>query len=152
MALRGGQADAVVQVIGVPADSIRVALAEVRLRLVPLSEGAIAALARPNTGLFAFSIPGGSYANQPKAVRTVATAALLVASPELSDSEVAKITRLVYARGVDLAALGSAQGAQVSAANARNGLSIPIHPAAEKALAVPEVTPEKPAIPAKAKT
>ena len=134
VALRQKQADAVIQVIGVPADAIRDALTEIPLRLVPLAERAVAALAAANAGTFAFAIPKGAYANQNQAVRTVATAALLLAGSGLSDSEVANLTRFVFGPGRDFAARGSPQGTQVSAATARKDLPVPLHAAAGNAL------------------
>lgn len=134
IALREGRADAVIQVIGMPADSIRDALAAVPLRLLPLSERAVAAMAKANAGYFAYGIPKAVYATQTEDVRTVATAAMLVVAASLSAEEVAAITRFVYQRGRDLAARGSAQGMQVSPITARLGLSIPQHDAAAKAL------------------
>ena len=44
VALRQKEVDAVIQVIGVPADSVRDALAQIPLRLVPLSERAVGAM------------------------------------------------------------------------------------------------------------
>lgn len=137
VALRQKEADAVIQVIGMPADAVRDALAAVPLRLLPLSERAVTALTAAKAGYFAYDIPQGAYANQKRDVRTVATAALLLAGADLTDTEVATITRFVFERGRDFAARGSAQGTQVSAANARQGLSIPQHSAAVKALDTP---------------
>ena len=134
VALRDGTADAVVQVIGVPADSVRGALAEVPLRLLPLSKKAIEELVRAKAGYFAYTIPRGTYAMQTEDVPTVATAALLLVGTGLSEAEVSGITRFVFQEGRDLAVRGSAQGAQISAANARHGLSVPLHHAAAKAL------------------
>lgn len=133
IALRHKQLDAVIQVIGVPADSIRAALADVPLRLVPLAESAIATLVDSQAGYFDFTIAQGAYANQAQDVRTVATAALLLAAG-LSDAEVGAVTRSVFAKGRDFAARGSAQGTQVSVASARQGLVIPLNIAAEEAL------------------
>jgi TRAP transporter TAXI family solute receptor len=132
--LRGKTVDAVIQVIGVPADSIRDALDEVALRLVPLSPKAIAELTGSNAGYFAQSIPAGAYSTQGQEVRTVATAALLLAANDLSDVEIGTITRFVFEKGRDFAARGSAQGTQVSAANAGHGVPVPINVAAGKAL------------------
>jgi TRAP transporter TAXI family solute receptor len=129
--------DAVIQVIGMPADSVRDALAAVPLRLLPLSERAVASLVAGKSPYFAYSIPPGAYATQAKEARTIATAALLLASADLADSEIAALTRFVFERGHDLAARGSAQGAQVSAATARQGLAIPQHLPASKALSSP---------------
>jgi len=134
VALRAKEVDAVIQVIGVPADAIRDALIEVPLRFVPLAERAVAALGAAQAGYFAFTIPPGAYPTQAQGVRTVATAALLLAGADLSESEVAAVTRLVFAHGRDFAARGSAQGTQVSAATARQGLTVPLRGAAEKAL------------------
>jgi TRAP transporter TAXI family solute receptor len=134
VALRDKQADAVIQVIGVPADAIRDALIEVPLRFVPLAEQAVAALVAAQAGYFAFTIPPGAYPTQQQGVRTVATAALLLAGAELSESEVGALTRFVFAQGRDFAAQGSAQGTQVSAATARQGVTVPLRGAAEKSL------------------
>jgi len=134
VALRQKEVDAVIQVIGAPADSVRDALAEIPLRLVPLAERAVATLVASNQGYFAYTIPRGAYGMQKQDVRTIATAALLLVSPELSDKEVEALTRLIYERGRDFAARGSAQGVQVSAANARLGLSVPLNVAAARVL------------------
>ena len=132
--LRQKEVDAVIQVIGAPADSIRDALTDVPLRLIPLSERGVAALVASDTGYFAHTIPRGAYATQKQDVRTIATAALLLVGADLAETEVAAITRYVYAQARDFAARGSAQGTQVSAANARLGVPIPVHIAAAKTL------------------
>jgi TRAP transporter TAXI family solute receptor len=134
VALRQKQVDAVIQVIGVPSDSVRDALEDVPMRLLPLSERAIAALTGSKSAYFPYTIPRGAYPNQKQDVHTIATAALLLTASDLSDSEVAALTRLVYSTGNDLAARGSAQGAQVSAKTALQGLSVPQHIAAAKEL------------------
>lgn len=132
--LRQKKVDAVIQVIGVPADSIRDALDEIPLRLLPLAPKALAALVAAKAGYFAYAIPPGAYSAQKEEVRTIATAALLLAGADLSETEIGTITRFVFEKGRDFTARGSAQGTQVSAANARQGLSIPQHTAAAKAL------------------
>ena len=145
--LRHKQVDAVIQVIGVPADSIRDALTDVSLRLVPLSERAVATLTASNAGYFAHTIPRGAYATQRQDVRTIATAALLLVGADLAESEVGAVTRYVFGPGRDFGARGSSQGTQVSAANARIGLPIPLHIAAAKALdglAKPTASPPAP--------
>jgi TRAP transporter TAXI family solute receptor len=138
VALQGREADAVIQVIGVPADSVRDMLADVRMRLLPLSASAVAALAQAKTGYFAYTIPPGAYPTQRQEIDTVATAALLLVSDDLSDTEVGTLTRAVFESGRDFVARGSAQGTQVSAATARQGLPIPQHVAAAKALGSPK--------------
>jgi len=132
--LRQRKIDALIQIIVAPADSIRDAMDEVPLRLLPLEAKAAASLAGAKAGYFAFTIPRGSYATQKEPVRTVATAAIMLASGDLSETEIGAITRFVYEKGRDAASRGSAQGTQVAVATARQGLSVPMHTAAAKAL------------------
>lgn len=134
VALRNRQVDAVIQVIGVPANSVRDALAQVPLRLLPLSEKAVAMLEESRSGYFAYTIPAETYSTQKRPVRTVATAALLLVDSDLSETEVAGLTRFVYEKGQDFVARGSAQGVQVAAASARLGLSVPLHIGAVRTL------------------
>jgi len=134
VALRDGQVDAVMQVIGAPADSVRDALAQIPLRLIPLSGPAIATLAGAKTGYVEYTIPRGAYAGQEQDVRTIATAALMLAAPHLSETEVEGMARILFSGSHDFAAHGSAQGTQVAAANARLGLPVPLHVGAAKAL------------------
>jgi TRAP transporter TAXI family solute receptor len=132
-ALRENEVDAAVYVIGMPADVIRSALEIVPLRFLPLSERAVATLTADNLAYFKHTIPRGVYGTRDD-VRTIGTAALLLGGVNLTDSEVRLLTRFVFDRSADLVARGSAQGAQVSAAMAREGLGIPLHRAAEQVL------------------
>ncbi|HLU77048.1 MAG TPA: TAXI family TRAP transporter solute-binding subunit [Burkholderiales bacterium] len=135
VALRQQEIDALIQVIGFPSASIRDATAAVPLRLLPLDEGAIRKLTAQSPAYFPLTLPRGTYPHQGDAVSTIATAAILVTGTEMTDAEIAGITRMVYARGQDLVARGSAQGAQLSAANAHLGLAVPMHTAAEEVIA-----------------
>ncbi|AMO25292.1 TAXI family TRAP transporter solute-binding subunit [Ramlibacter solisilvae] len=135
VALGRKEVDAVLQVIGIPADSVRDALTNVPLKLLPLSDSAIAQLTAGRTGLFAYAIPAGSYPRQGAGVNTVATAAVLLVGADLSEAEVGALTSFVFRKGRDFAARGSAQGLQVSAATARQGLTVPLHTAAARVLA-----------------
>jgi TRAP transporter TAXI family solute receptor len=133
--LRQKKVDAVIQIIGMPADSVRDAIDQAGLRLLPLEARAIAALAGSKSGYFAFTIPAGAYATQKQPVATIATAALLlIGGGELSETEIGAIVRFVYQGGRDFVARGSAQGVQVTPKNARLGLSVPLHTAAGRAL------------------
>ena len=104
------------------------------LRLLPLSDRAIATLTGARSGYFPYTLPSGTYASQRQDVKSIATAALLLTGPDMSDTEITELTRLVFGAGHDLAAQGSAQGAQVSARTAMQGLPIPQHLAAAKEL------------------
>ncbi|CAG2147141.1 TAXI family TRAP transporter solute-binding subunit [Cupriavidus plantarum] len=134
VALRANAVDAVVQIIGVPADSVRDMLADDGIRLLPLNKAGIDALAATQRGYFPYTIVKGAYSEQDEPVPTIATAAVLLAGADLSDTEVGNVTRDVYGKGNDLAARGSAQGVQIAPENARQGLPIPQHLAAAKVL------------------
>jgi TRAP transporter TAXI family solute receptor len=135
LALQRNETDAVLQVIGTPADSVRDALANIPLRLLSLSDKAIATLTEADGyGYFPFTIAKGTYPGQDQDVKTIATAAMLVTDASLSDNEVEALTRKLFETGRDYSAMGSAQGAQISVATSRSGLSIPMHAAADEAI------------------
>lgn len=134
VALRGHRVDAVIQIIGVPADSVRDLVAEGQVRLLPLSAAGIAALGGSRRGYFPYTIVPGTYSRQAQPVATVATAAILLAGPTLSDTEIGAVTRELFGKGNDFAARGSAQGAQIAPGNARQGLPVPQHLAAARVL------------------
>ncbi|AEE65893.1 TAXI family TRAP transporter solute-binding subunit [Bordetella pertussis] len=131
--LSEGRVDAVAQVIGTPAAPLRAALTQARLALLPLDRAAIDKLVQADPTLMALDIPANTYPSQAAAIPTVGMAALLVTTADLTRDEAAHMVDVVYRAGQDLLAAGSAQGAQVSAANAGRGLSIPLHDGAVEA-------------------
>jgi TRAP transporter TAXI family solute receptor len=133
-ALRDGRIDAILQVIGVPANEIRNAFATLPLRLVPLDDGTIGRLTHADPAIVAAPVPPGAYAGVQKPVPTIGVAAVLVTTTNLTEAEGDAATRLVFA-ATDLVSRGSPQGAQVSPRTARTGLTIPMHEGAEHALA-----------------
>jgi TRAP-type uncharacterized transport system substrate-binding protein len=84
-----------------------------------------------NSGLVPITLPAHTYPGQAEAIKTVATAAMLVTTSEVPDSEVERLTQLVFT-GVNFAPLGSAEGASVSKQTALRGLTIPMHPGASR--------------------
>lgn len=134
-ALHSGAVDAAAQVIGVPATPLRDALVPAQLKLLPLDPAAIKALTAGDSALMPMDIPAGTYPNQPERIPTVATAALMLTTADLTRDEALVVVRAVYQTGQDLLAAGSAQGAQVSVATARRGLTVPLHDGAEEGIA-----------------
>ena len=93
-ALNAGDLDAAAQVIGVPATPLRDALAQAKLQLLPLDPAAIKALSAGEDGvLMPIDIAAGTYPDQPHAVATVGTAALLLTTSELTRDEALSIVR-----------------------------------------------------------
>jgi len=133
-ALRDGRVDAVIEVIGVPANEIRSAFTTLPLRLVPLDPDAVERLVRNNRAYIAAPIPAETYPTLERPVPTLGVAAILATTTDLTAAEAAAATRLVFT-ATALVEAGSPQGAQVNRRTARTGLTIPMHEGAERALA-----------------
>lgn len=128
------QADAVIQVIGTPADDIRELLINTPVRLLPLRDEAVVRLSNEHPGYFPYTIARGTYPHQLADIPTIATAAILLTDTTLSDAEIDSLTRRVFARGLDYSGMGSVQAVRISPRNSTVGLSVPLHPAASRAL------------------
>lgn len=139
--LRRGEVDAVVHVIGVPSTALRDAYSRAPFRVLPLDPAAVERLTAPGSVLLGLSMAAGSYPGQAVAVPTVGMAALLLSTTELTRGEAVGVVDAVYRHGRDILARGSAQAAQVSVANARRGVSVPVHDGAEEALVALEKEP-----------
>lgn len=133
-ALRDRRIDAVIEVIGVPANEIRTAFSALPLRLVPLEAAAVQSMVRDNRAYVAAPIPAEAYPGVARAIPTIGVAAMLVATTELTPIEAYNTTRFVFT-APDLVAGGSPQGAQVHTRTAQFGLTIPLHEGAARALA-----------------
>lgn len=136
-ALRDGQLDALIQVIGAPADAIAAASDTVDLHFLPLSHQAMARLLTDRPGVFSYTLPIGSYPGQNQPISTLAVSSLLLTENEtLSALEAEQLVRLMFESGEQWLSLGSVQGTQLSLANALKGLDIPVHPGVVKVLNV----------------
>lgn len=133
-ALRDGRIDALLQVIGEPADQLRAAAEAVGLRLLPLEDDAIKRLIATRPGTFAHLLPAGTYPRQKDAVATIAASAMLLASTSLTEGEAAFIIRQLFDPTNPWLKSGSIQGTQLSIRNAARGVMIPMHSGAEQAL------------------
>lgn len=133
-ALRDGRLDAVIQVIGAPADQIRAASEALDLRLLPLDEPAVRQLVASRPGTFAMSLAAGSYPRQPAPVATLAVSSLLLCDQQFSAAEAEQLVRALFAPSNRWLAWGSIQGEQLSPANARRALTVPLHEGALRAL------------------
>lgn len=133
-ALRDGRLDAVIQVIGAPADQIRAASEVLELRLLPLDEQAVRQLVASRPGSFAMSLAAGSYPRQDAPVATLGVSSLLLCDQRFSAAEAEQLVRSLFARGNRWLEWGSIQGEQLSPGNARRGLTVPLHEGAVRAL------------------
>lgn len=133
-ALRDGQLDALLQVIGTPADTISAASAALDLRLLALEPAAIAALQDSRPGTFAFTLAAGSYPRQTEAVPTLAVSSLLLTEQALTNREAQQLLKLLFSPDAQWLSLGSVQGSQLSANQPLAKIAIPLHVGALEAL------------------
>jgi len=123
-----------VQVIGAPADAIRAASEDLDLRLLPLQADAVRQVLEQVPGTFALQLPSGTYPRQQQPLATLAVSSVLLCDAGLSVNEAKQLVTALFAGNHQWLAAGSVQGAQLSLANARRGLGVPLHEGAIEAL------------------
>lgn len=126
-ALRDGQLDAVLQIIGAPASTIGAASEALDLRLLPLDPVAVAQVQQQRPGTFAYRLAAGSYPGQTQAVDGIAVSSLLLSQQELSEGETSKLLQLLFDTGEQWLALGSVQATQLTPPVALTDIGIPWH-------------------------
>lgn len=132
--LQAGKLDAVMQIVGMPADQIRNAALSVPLRFLAVDEAVLADLSEKDPALLRGRIPKGAYHGVDADIPTLTVAALAVTTASLGEEEVRVLTTAIFGTKADLTAAGSAQGVQVSPQTAHLGLPIPLAAGAEKVL------------------
>ena len=142
-ALRDGQIDAALQVIGTPADTISAAGDALELRLLALEPSIISALERSRPGTFAFNLAAGSYPRQTQAVSTLAVSSLLLSEQTLTNREAEQLLDILFESGQQWLNLGSVQGTQLSASQDVRDLGIPLHEGAARTLQQRRASPPK---------
>ena len=127
-ALAAGRIDAFFATIHAPAREIAQLAARTKLVFVPIGPSR----ELTDSGLIPLTLPALTYAGQAAPVPTLAATALLVTRADVAPAAVEAMLGLLFARreGVATAAVS-----QVALARARDGLTIPLHPAAERWLA-----------------
>lgn len=76
-------------------------------------------------------IPAGTYMGQTEDVETIAVQAILIVREDLSDDIVYAMTRAMF-ENLDDIALGHAMGRMIQLETALDGLTVPLHPGAER--------------------
>jgi TRAP transporter TAXI family solute receptor len=101
------------------------------LRLLPLRDDAVERLLHTRPGLTPLSLPANTYPRQHEAVKTVASAALLLTTLDAPHAEVERVSDLIYARMPELHR-SRADVVKVSSDNEFRGVTIPLHPGAAR--------------------
>ncbi|MGE0154832.1 MAG: TAXI family TRAP transporter solute-binding subunit [Reyranellaceae bacterium] len=135
-ALNAGNIDAVVQVIGAPADQIRLAAAAAPIKLLAVDEAILGSLTAGSPSLLRGVVARGTYRGVDQDVATLSVTALVATTATaLSEPEVRRLIAAIFGGKPDLVAAGSVQAGQVSPATARAGLPIALAIGADAALA-----------------
>lgn len=100
--LKSGKIDALFCTSGVRTEVIEELAEDCGIRLLPVDGNAMARLMAAYPGYTAGVIPAGSYTGQTQDVPTVGVKAVLVASNDLSESTVKKLTQSLYDSAEDL--------------------------------------------------
>jgi TRAP transporter TAXI family solute receptor len=128
--LAAGRIDAVIEVVSAPWRQLEIAMRASRLKLLQLDPETIAQAVAEVHGLVPLEIPARTYPGQSADVPTAAATALLVTRDDVPDAVVRNTLQLLYAS----AASGGAgvEATRLSKARATSGVTIPMHPAAER--------------------
>ncbi len=116
---------------GIPNASIQDISTQNPVSLVSLSDEAIKGLIEKYPFFVEYTIPANTYNGQTNDVKTVAVMATLATNAEASEDVIYNITKSLFDNQAELAS-AHAKGAELSLEGAINGISIPLHPGAEK--------------------
>ncbi|NLN66312.1 MAG: TAXI family TRAP transporter solute-binding subunit [Clostridiaceae bacterium] len=130
-ALKDDKIDAFFCVAGAPTTAIVELATTNAINLIEIDDEHAAKLIDKYPFYTKFDIPAGSYKGVDNAVQTVAVVATYIVSDQLSDDLVYKITKALF-ENKDEIAVGHPKGAELDPEYAVSGISIPIHPGAEK--------------------
>lgn len=116
---------------GIPNASIQDIAAMKPVSLVSLSDSARKSLIEKYPFFVEYIIPANTYNGQDKDVKTVAVLACLATNAEATEAVIYEITKALFENQPELAA-AHAKGATLKLDEAVDGISVPIHPGAEK--------------------
>jgi TRAP transporter TAXI family solute receptor len=129
--LKDGNIDAAFNVAGAPTGAIQDLGASKKIQIVPI-DGEVAKKLMAKYSFYTVEkLPAGTYIGQTADVNTVAVKSMLACSSKLDATLVYDLLKTMFANGERLAA-SHKMGANIKIANALDGMSIPLHPGAEK--------------------
>lgn len=131
--LEAGRLDALFTTVHAPAPQIQRLATSGHIRLLSLDAATVARLQQKESYLVGVRLPPGTYPGVPEPIATIAVTALLVGTEYLPPHDVERVLGNLFDR-IDFARAGSSAGSQVSRRTALDGVSIPLHEAAERFL------------------
>ncbi len=132
-ALRDGNCDAAFNTAGEPTAAIRDIAAQKDIYLIPVPADVAKKLIAKYPYYFTYKIPKDTYPKQTADVETVVVKAMLVVKDSMSSDMAYKITKALFSpTGLERLGLAHAKGKLISKATALDGMSILLHPGAER--------------------
>ena len=132
-ALGVGELDAVFLTSAFPTPVVRNLAEETEISILPLGEELMGRLVERSPFLISLQLPERTYSGMTEAVATVGVTATLLTHERTADARVEGLLEQLYSN-VGLLSEGSPNAYLISLKRARTGLSIPLHPAAERFL------------------
>lgn len=129
--LKDGNIDAAFTTAGIPTAAIQDLAVSKKIVLVPVEKAIADKLIAKYPFYAVTTVPAGTYQNQNAPVQTVAVKSMLAVSSKLSADLVYELLKTMYANTDRLIAAHS-QGKNIKLDSALEGMSIPLHPGAEK--------------------
>ncbi|TDX48795.1 TAXI family TRAP transporter solute-binding subunit [Orenia marismortui] len=129
--LKDRQIDAAFLTAGVPTAAVMDVAATQDIKLLNLTVDQINELNSKYPFLTGVEIPAGTYNGQEQIVNTVALKATLVVQEELSEDLVYDITKAIF-ENRDALVEAHARAKDIKAETAQDGMTIPLHPGAQK--------------------
>jgi TRAP transporter TAXI family solute receptor len=127
-AIQDGQLDAAFQTAGAPTAAITELAATTGVKIIPIDADKIASLIEKYPFYVETTIPGNTYQTVPDDVTTVSVRAILVVQSDLSEDLVYKATKALF-ENVDKL---PAKKEEIKLEGALQGVSLPVHPGAQK--------------------
>ena len=137
--LAAGEIDALITTLAAPAQTLQQAAAGPGIKLLSIGPQERTILAGAHPEMVAVTLPPNTYPGQTETVETVGVTALLVGTAAMPDSTVETVMADMFG-GIDFLAAGSVAGSLISKATAQTGVTLPLHPAAERFLLRAEPT------------
>jgi TRAP transporter TAXI family solute receptor len=123
--------DAFIVVAGIPNAAIMDVAVMQNIRILSLPDDRVAYLTRKYPFLSPTLVPPNTYKNQSSGAKTIAVSAVLIASSDLKEEVVYKLTKALFESQKELATT-HAKGKELHLKTAMKGVSIPFHPGAIK--------------------
>lgn len=129
--LKDGNIDAGFITAGFPTAAVQDIAAQHNVVLIPVSDEIADQLIKQYPFYTKVTIPAGTYQKQDADVQSLAVKAMLVATDAMDEQTAYDITKAIYTNLDKLKAAHSV-GALITRESAKDGISIPLHPGAEK--------------------